>query len=111
MLVGGERGLKGGHVVRALCGLVLSGFIFLVVEAPVGCGGEPTDIPEDLGYDPNVTVTTSGARRASLFCCVRDTHYEDNTDDNGDFGVNVYLIEWQGRQPGDLSFCGSPEPD
>ena len=57
-----------------------------------GCGQEPMDIPEDFGYEPDVTVVIpQGATH--LFYTVRDSYYEDNTDENGDFGVNIWLLE------------------
>ena len=57
-----------------------------------GCGGEPMDIPEDFGFEPDVTVVIpQGATH--LFYTVRDSYYEDNTDENGDFGVNIWLLE------------------
>lgn len=57
-----------------------------------GCGGEPMDIPEDFGFEPDVTVVIpQGATH--LFYTVRDSYYEDNTDENDDFGVNIWLLE------------------
>lgn len=63
-----------------------------VTNPTYGCGGEPTDIPEDFAYEPEAAVTVpQGATH--LFLCIRDSWYADNTDLDDDFGVNVWKIE------------------
>jgi hypothetical protein len=56
------------------------------------CDHEATDIPEDFGFEPETSVTIPvGATH--LFICVTDSYYEDNSDDDNDFGVNIYILE------------------
>lgn len=52
------------------------------------CDNEPNDIPEDFNCTPNVRVTIP-ANATHLFVAVRDSYYEDNTDDDDDFGVKI----------------------
>jgi hypothetical protein len=57
-----------------------------------GCGGEPTDIPEDFVCTPEVSVTIPvGATH--LFLSATDVYFGDNTDTDEDFGVNIWKQE------------------
>lgn len=61
-------------------------------ETTYGCGNEPTDIPEDFTCNPEVSVAIP-AGATHLFICAEDSYYEDNVDDDNDFGVNVSKYE------------------
>jgi len=56
------------------------------------CEGEPTDIPEDFACDPEVSLTIP-AGATHLFLSTRDVYFGDNSDVDGDFGINVWRSE------------------
>jgi len=59
-----------------------------VTSPTFGCYNEVTDIPEDFGFEPEtLVIIPMGATH--IFICVRDSYYEDNSDSENDFGVNI----------------------
>ncbi|MGQ0722876.1 MAG: FlgD immunoglobulin-like domain containing protein [Candidatus Eiseniibacteriota bacterium] len=54
------------------------------------CGGQSTDIPEDLRADSTVVVVPAGATH--LFASGHDQLYYDNTDPNGDYALGITKI-------------------
>ena len=58
-------------------------------------GTQPTDVPEDFAitYPPLTDVTvTVPAGAAFLFVTALDSLYQDNTDPDGDYGVDIDVI-------------------
>lgn len=68
-------------------GAIEAGEDYVSIET-YGCGNEPTDIPEDFYCTPEVDVVVP-AGATHLFICARDSYYEDNTDEDDDFGVRI----------------------
>ena len=70
-----------------------AGFDF--VSSPTYFGGQATDVPEDFAItfvgQPDLTVTVP-AGAAYLFLAPHDSWYQDNTDPDGDYGVDVEVI-------------------
>ncbi len=56
------------------------------------CGNEPTNISEDFGCSPEVSVTIP-AGATHLFLSAADTYFGDNSDIDEDFGVNIWKQE------------------
>jgi hypothetical protein len=54
-----------------------------------GCGGEPTDIPEDFYCTPSVSVIVPPGA-AYIFIAVWDSYYEDNTDEDRNLTVTIW---------------------
>ena len=82
------------------------------VTVPTFIGGLPTDIPEDFevsNFDGTVTSVTlqvpAGAR--FLFVATADSFFSDNSDPDGDFGVQITI---QGAaavpEPSSLALAG-----
>ena len=53
-------------------------------------GDHPTDIPEDFWIDRIVLQVPVGATH--LFFSPEDTHFEDNEDPDGDYGVRIRIV-------------------
>ena len=70
-----------------------AGFDF--VSSPTYFGSQPTDVPEDFAItfvgQPDVTVTVP-AGAAYLFLAPHDSWYQDNSDPDGDYAVDLDVI-------------------
>jgi hypothetical protein len=91
--------------LNRVAGAVAAGLDFVTV--PTFLGELPTDIPEDFevsNFDGTVTSVTvpvpAGAR--FLFIATADSLFFDNTDPDGDFGVQITVIP----EPGSLLLLG-----
>ena len=79
--------LLNGSETQRVPGALEAGEDFVTIDTH-GCGGETTDIPEDFYCTPTVSISVpTGATH--LFICARDSYYEDNTDGDDNFGLNI----------------------
>jgi len=80
--------LLGKNEAHRVPGAIEAGEDYFTIPT-YGCGEEPTDIPQDFYCTPDVSVTVPAAA-THIFVCARDSYYEDNSDQDNDFGVRIY---------------------
>ncbi len=91
--------------LNRVAGAVGAGLDFVTV--PTFVGGLPTDVPEDFevsNFDGTITSVTlqvpPGAR--FLFVATADSFFSDNSDPDGDFGVQIAVVP----EPSSLVLAG-----
>jgi hypothetical protein len=61
------------------------------VSSPTYSGSQPTDIPQDFGFNSTGALVTVPAGAVFLFLAKSDAWYHDNTDPDHDYGVLIGL--------------------
>ncbi|MFN0194178.1 MAG: beta strand repeat-containing protein [Aestuariivirga sp.] len=73
---------------------IFGGTMPSVTTLSTGVGNFTTDISQDFAlgraYDGDTTVTQVPTGAGFLFLSARDSFFGDNTDPDGDFGINIY---------------------